>query len=254
MIAPIRPPARLGPPTCAIHTVSCSFEFPSTRCSRSMSGREVRLVGDVEEDREDADQELQDQEVPDLEDTGAQRTGMQREEDRASAVADDQDLAAAKPVDPDARGQRKQDERQEAEHSEERERERACVQADGGEPRDRELGDLRAELADRLAGPELDEVRGATRGRRSGGAAYASGGLRGQRPAVRERRSPAGLVGRAEIFACSFFEAPLEPRRTSLSSGARRTRQRAGRGRSMLDLARGLSEGKRRRSPGRLAV
>ncbi len=122
-------------------------------------GREVGLVGDVEEDREDADHELQDEELPDLEDTGEPEDRDQHEEDRASAVTDDQDLTAAKPVDPDPGGERKQDERQEAEDSEEREGEWACMELDGGEPRDGELGHLRAELADRLPGPELDEVR-----------------------------------------------------------------------------------------------
>jgi hypothetical protein len=32
VIAAIRPPEALGPATCVIETVSCSFEFPSTRC------------------------------------------------------------------------------------------------------------------------------------------------------------------------------------------------------------------------------
>src|SRR5689334_14405192 len=34
VIAAIRTPERFGPPTWAIATVSCSFELPSTRCSR----------------------------------------------------------------------------------------------------------------------------------------------------------------------------------------------------------------------------
>src|SRR5579864_7229058 len=37
VIAAMRPPVMLGPPTCATETVSCSFELPSTRCSRSIS-------------------------------------------------------------------------------------------------------------------------------------------------------------------------------------------------------------------------
>ena len=37
VMAAIRPPDTLGPPTCAIDTVSCSFELPSIRSSRSTS-------------------------------------------------------------------------------------------------------------------------------------------------------------------------------------------------------------------------
>src|SRR3954451_4889958 len=37
VIAAIRTPERFGPPTCAIATASCSFEFPSTNCSRGTS-------------------------------------------------------------------------------------------------------------------------------------------------------------------------------------------------------------------------
>ena len=35
--AAISAPDALGPATCAMPTVSCSFELPSTRCSRSTS-------------------------------------------------------------------------------------------------------------------------------------------------------------------------------------------------------------------------
>ena len=37
VIAAISTPARLGPATCAVETVVCSFAFPSTSCSRSTS-------------------------------------------------------------------------------------------------------------------------------------------------------------------------------------------------------------------------
>src|SRR5205085_11085231 len=54
--------------------------------------------------------------------------------------------------------QREDDEREKPKRAEEREDERADVQDDRGDPRDRELRHLRAELADRLAGPQLYEV------------------------------------------------------------------------------------------------
>src|SRR5437764_5371876 len=50
----INPPAAGGPASCPAERVTSSFELPSMRYSRSTSARQVRLIGDVEEDGEDA--------------------------------------------------------------------------------------------------------------------------------------------------------------------------------------------------------
>ena len=155
---PMRTPARPGPPICAADTVVCSFEFPSTSWSRSTSDGQVRLVRDVEEDGADADHELQHHELPDVEDPDRPRDRDVGEEHGARGVACDQDRAAAQAVDPDAGGQREEHERQEAEQRRGRRTRAASRAGRRGEPRDREPRDLRAELADRLAGPELEEV------------------------------------------------------------------------------------------------
>ena len=62
------------------------------------------------------------------------------------------------PVDPDARGQREEDERQELERPEQRDLEGARVENEDRDEADREIVDLRPELADRLRRPELQEV------------------------------------------------------------------------------------------------
>ena len=170
VIAAIRPPDMLGPATWAAEAVELQLRVPVDEVLPLDERGQIRLVGDVEEDGEDADRELEHEQVPDLEDAGNPEDRDQREQAGACGVADDQDRPAAEAVDPDAGRQREEDERQEAEHAEQRERERARVQAERGEPRDRELRDLGAELADRLARPEPDEVGVRTRGRRAGGA------------------------------------------------------------------------------------
>ena len=122
-------------------------------------GGEVRLISDVEEDGEDPDEELKDEQVPDLQHAREPEDRDEREQNGARRVADDEDPAAAQAIDPDARGEGEEDEGEEAQHAEERELDRARVQVDRGEPRDGELRDLRSDLADRLARPELEEVR-----------------------------------------------------------------------------------------------
>ena len=77
--------------------------------------RQVRLVGDVEEDGEDADQEADDVELPERQRRPRGTRAGSSEQQRAAEVADDEDRLAPQPVDPDARGKREQDERQELE-------------------------------------------------------------------------------------------------------------------------------------------
>src|SRR6185437_10463561 len=77
---------------------------------------------------------------------------------RTAEIADDEHVAPAPAVDEDAGRQRQEHERQELDRAERRHFERTRMECDERYPRDRELRDLRAELADRLAGPELQEV------------------------------------------------------------------------------------------------
>jgi len=120
--------------------------------------REVRLIGDVEEDLEDPDQEADDEEL--LE---GQRIRDVRDRDRdeqrsAPEVADDQDRSPGQTVDPDTGGQGEQDERQELDRRERRDLERARIEHENRDEREREPPDLRADLADRLGRPQLQEV------------------------------------------------------------------------------------------------
>ena len=85
---------------------------------------------------------------------------LERDRDRGEAhrapdVAGDEDRAAPEAVDPGARRQAEQDERQELDRPEQRDLERGRIQQDDRHERDREQADLRPELADRLGRPEL---------------------------------------------------------------------------------------------------
>ena len=73
-------------------------------------------------------------------------------------VRDDEDRTTAQPVDPDAGRQREEEERQELDGSQQRDLERARVEHEHRRQRQRQRRHLRADLADRLAGPELQEV------------------------------------------------------------------------------------------------
>ena len=79
---------------------------------------QVRLIGEIEEDREDSDDELHCEQLPHREDAEAVSDRDRREQHSSSDVAEDQDRPASQPVDPDARRQRKDDEGQESERRE----------------------------------------------------------------------------------------------------------------------------------------
>ena len=113
-------PAKPGPPTCAAERLISSFELPSMIWSRSTSDGQVRLVGDVEEDRADADEEDDDVQLPERQRVREVRDRDRGEERRAAEVSDDQDRPPRQPVDPHAGGQREEDERQEVERPEQR--------------------------------------------------------------------------------------------------------------------------------------
>ena len=101
--------------------------------------REVRLVRDVEEDRADADEEPDDVELAEREDVGDVRDRDRREERGASEVAGDEDRASPEPVDPDAGRQREEQEREELDGSERGDLERAGVEDEDRDERQREL-------------------------------------------------------------------------------------------------------------------
>ena len=120
--------------------------------------RQVRLVGDIEEDLERARQEGDNVDLDEREPVAEEgdRDGCQ--ERRARDVGTDEDGPAPHPIDPHARRQREEDPRQEADDAEDAELEGISVQDQRGQQRHAEQRDLVAELADRLAGPELHEV------------------------------------------------------------------------------------------------
>ena len=121
-------------------------------------GGEVRLVRDVEEHRQHADDERDREQLPDAELAECVCDRNRSERERATHVADDQDGAPGQPVDPHPRGEREQQERQLLEDRERCDRERARMEDVDRDQRQREQAELRAELADRLACPELQKV------------------------------------------------------------------------------------------------
>ena len=121
--------------------------------------RQVRLVRDVEEDGADPDQEGDDVQMAEgerVEEVGERNRAEQR---RPAEVADDEDRLPPEPVDPHASRKREEDERQELDDEERGDGEGARVEKDDGNEGERELRELRAEDADRLGRPELEEVR-----------------------------------------------------------------------------------------------
>ena len=120
--------------------------------------REVGLVRDVEGHGQRARDERGDVQLAERERVREVRDRNRREHGGPSEVGHDQDRSAAQAVDPDARRQREQEEGEEVDGAERCHLERARVEDEDRRQRDRELRYLRAELADRLAGPELEEV------------------------------------------------------------------------------------------------
>ena len=119
---------------------------------------QVRLVGHVEEDLEAADREGDDVQLPEREPAGQERHRDRRKQHRAPDVGADQDRPAPHAVDPHPGGDGEQDEGQELQHGEQAELERRDLEGERGHERYCELGDLVAELADGLAGPQLHEL------------------------------------------------------------------------------------------------
>src|SRR5579884_2667964 len=155
-IAAIRAPAIGGPLIWETLAVNCSFELPSIRCSRSINAGRYDWYATSKKTVKIPITNSRTSRCQTCRSWSAQRMGINASS--TARVADDQDVAAPQPVDPHAGRQREEDERQEPHHAEQRELERARVQVESGEQWDRQSGDHRAELADRLARPELDEV------------------------------------------------------------------------------------------------
>ena len=120
---------------------------------------QVRLVRDVEEHRADADEEADGVELPDGERVEGIRDRHRRQCRCSPEVAEDEDRLASQPIDPDPCRQREEQERKEFDGSEQGNLEGARLEDQDRGERQRELRDLRAELADRLRRPEPQEVR-----------------------------------------------------------------------------------------------
>ena len=121
-------------------------------------GGQVRLIGDVEEDLEGPDEEPDDEELAECQRIREVGDRNRHEECSTREVADDQDRTPRQTVDPHACRQREEDERQELDGRERSDLEGARVENQDRDERERELSDLRPELADRLRRPELQEV------------------------------------------------------------------------------------------------
>ena len=129
-------------------------------------GREVALVGDVEEDGQDADGEADDVELDDGQDAEQERERDGRQGEGSPQVAGDHHRAASQPVDPHACREPDQEERQEVDDVEEGDLEGGRLQDVDGDEGDRQRADLRPELADRLGRPQPHEVGVAQEARR----------------------------------------------------------------------------------------
>ena len=128
-------------------------------CSSLDERRDVRHVRNVEEDGAYPDQESDDEELRQRQDVGDVGDRDRREQCCAPEVAADEDRTPRQPIDPHPGRQGEEDERQELDDAECGDLERGRVEHENRRERERELGHLRPELADRLGRPELQEVR-----------------------------------------------------------------------------------------------
>ena len=121
--------------------------------------RQVRLVRDVEEDRGDADAEADPVHLPDRQRIEKVSNRDGREQQRPRSVTGDENRAPRQAVDPDAGRQADEEKRQKLGRRQRGDLERARINDIDGRERQGKLADLRAELADSLGRPELEEVR-----------------------------------------------------------------------------------------------
>ena len=86
------------------------------------------------------------------------REGNRSERHRASQVGNDEDRPPRQTIDPHTGRQREEQERQEVDRSQRRHLERRRVEHHHGDQGQSDLADVRAELADRLGRPQLQEI------------------------------------------------------------------------------------------------
>lgn len=120
--------------------------------------RQVRLVGDVEEDRHDPVDEADDVELPDRQDVKRIGDRDRDEHQPAPEIADHEDPLPREAIDPDARRQREQQERQELDRHQQPDLARRGVQQHRRDERDRDLAHLRPEQGHGGGRPEACEV------------------------------------------------------------------------------------------------
>ena len=155
---PTSQPPAAGPARPASCSVDCSFPFASAIWSRADQRRDEALVRDVEEHGRDAHDERDDVHVPDLEGPEQGEDGQCRQGDGADRIRPHHDVTLAHAVDPGAGGEPDDQEGGELGRSEDADLPLAGVEDEHRQHRQRELGDLRAELAERLTAPHRQEV------------------------------------------------------------------------------------------------
>jgi hypothetical protein len=120
--------------------------------------RKVRLVRDVEEDGHQTIHEADDVELPDRQRPQGKGDRDRGEHHRPAQVAEDQDPALREAVDPDTGREREEEEGQEFDRRQQADLARRALQEDGGDERDGDLADLRAEQRHGRGGPQPGEV------------------------------------------------------------------------------------------------
>lgn len=116
------------------------------------------LVGDVEKDATDCGSERHGVELDQGEGSPQEAQGDGRQEEAAADVGRDHHSAARNPIDQDANWEAEHQERREPEGAQDPELHGSRVEKENRRGRHRQVGDLAAETADRLAEPEVQEV------------------------------------------------------------------------------------------------
>ena len=120
--------------------------------------RQVRLVGDVEEHREDAGQQAHQVELLDAQRAEQGGDRNRAEQERAAEVGEDQDGSAPQTVDPDAGEQAEQQERREFEGAQQPHLARRRVEHQRRRQRNGQQTDLAAKARNRLPSPQLHKL------------------------------------------------------------------------------------------------
>src|SRR5262249_46592806 len=121
-------------------------------------GGEIGLIGDAEEDGQDAGEGRDDVEVLDAKDVEQREEGDDGEECGPAEIGGDQDRTAAETIDPGTGDEAEDEGGDEFGNADERDLERAGVEDKDGDERQSGPGDQRPEDGDRLRRPESDEV------------------------------------------------------------------------------------------------